>query len=67
VKSKLNARLNKSNLPAGLSVSNLNVNLKDGEIMLSADVTYSIFSGMAAMTVTVAQVNGTTGNYRYRC
>ena len=36
----------------------MSVNLKDGEIILSADVTYSIFSGTAAMTATVAPVNG---------
>jgi uncharacterized protein YpmS len=58
VNSKINAGLGTANLPARLSVSNLNVNLKGGQIILSADMTYSIFSGTAAMTATVAPVNG---------
>jgi uncharacterized protein YpmS len=58
VDSKINNGLNTASLPAGLSVSNLNVNLENGEILLAADVKYSIFTGTAAMEATVQAVNG---------
>jgi hypothetical protein len=58
VNSKVNAQLGTADLPAELTVSNVNVNLKDGQIFLSADVKYSIFSGRAGMTATVQIVNG---------
>jgi hypothetical protein len=58
VNSKVNAELTTVDLPDGLTVSNVNVNLKDGQILLSADLKYSIFSGSAGMTATVQIVNG---------
>jgi hypothetical protein len=58
VNSKVNAELTTVDLPDGLTVSNVNVNLKDGQILLSADLKYSIFSGSAVMTATVQIVNG---------
>ena len=45
-------------LPDELRVSNVNMNLKDGQILLSADLKYSIFSGRAGMTATVQIVDG---------
>jgi len=47
VNSKVNEELKTLVLPAGLGVSNVNVNLTNGKILLSADVTYSVFSGNA--------------------
>jgi hypothetical protein len=58
VNSKVNAELTTVDLPDGLTVNNLNVNLKDGEILLSADLKYQIFSGRAGMTATVQIVDG---------
>ena len=58
VNSKVNAELTTVDLPDGLTVSNVNVNLKDGQILLSADLKYSIFSGSAGMTATVQIVDG---------
>ena len=58
VNSKVNAQLSTVDLPEGLTVSNVNVNLKDGQILLSADLKYSIFSGSAGMTATVQIVDG---------
>jgi hypothetical protein len=58
VNSKVNAQLSTVDLPDGLTVSNVNVNLKDGQILLSADLKYSIFSGSAGMTATVQIVDG---------
>lgn len=58
VNSKINEELNTANLPAGFTINNLNVNLKNGEILLSANVKYSIFTGIAAMEATVQAVNG---------
>ena len=58
VNSKVNAQLGTADLPDDLTVSNVNVNLKDGQISLSADLKYSIFSGRAGMTATVQIANG---------
>ncbi len=58
VNSKVNAQLSTVDLPNELTVSNVNVNLKNGQILLSADLKYSIFSGRAGMTATVQIVDG---------
>jgi hypothetical protein len=58
VNSKVNAELTTVDLPDGLTVSNVNVNLKDGQILLSADLKYSFFSGSGGMTATVQIVDG---------
>ncbi|MCX6004021.1 MAG: hypothetical protein NTX46_06440 [Chloroflexi bacterium] len=58
VNSKINEELKTVDLPAGLAVSNMNVNLVDGKILLSADIKYSIFSGNAGMEATVQIING---------
>ena len=58
VNSKVNAEMGTVSLPDGLTVSNVNVNLQDGQIILSADIKYSIFSGRAGMTATVQIVGG---------
>jgi len=58
VNSKVNEELKTLVLPAGLGVSNVNVNLTNGKILLSADVTYSVFSGNAGMEATVETNNG---------
>jgi hypothetical protein len=58
VNSKVNAQMSTVTLPDGLTVSDVNVNLKDGQILLSADMKYSIFSGHAGMTATVQIVDG---------
>jgi hypothetical protein len=58
VNSKVNAELTTVALPDGLTVSNVNVNLKDSQILLSADLKYSVFSGRAGMTATVQIVDG---------
>jgi hypothetical protein len=58
VNSKVNAQMSTVSLPDGLTVSNVNVNLKDGQILLSADMKYSIFSGNAGMTAAVQIVDG---------
>lgn len=58
VNSKINEELETVDLPAGLTVSNMNVNLVGGKILLSADVKYSIFSGNAGMEATVQIING---------
>jgi len=57
VNSKVNAQMSTVTLPDGLTVSDVNVNLKDGQILLSADMKYSIFSGHAGMTATVQIVD----------
>jgi hypothetical protein len=58
VNSKVNEALKTTVLPDGLTVDNLNVNLVDGKIILSADVNYSVFSGNAGMEATVQVVDG---------
>lgn len=58
VNSKVNAELTTVDLPDGLTVSNLNVNLKDSQILLSADLKYSVFSGRAGMTAAIQIING---------
>ena len=58
VNSKVNAQMSTVTLPDGLTVSDVNVNLKDGQILLSADMKYSIFSGHSGMTATVQIVDG---------
>jgi hypothetical protein len=58
VNSKINEELKTVDLPAGLAVSNMNINLVDGKILLSADVKYSVFSGNAGMVATVETING---------
>jgi hypothetical protein len=58
VDSKINDGLKTANLPAGLTVSKMNVNLTDGKILLAATVQYSVFSGNAGMVATVDIVNG---------
>lgn len=58
VDSKVNEALKTTTLPAGLTVNNLNVNLQDGKILLSADVNYSVFSGNAGLEATVQIVDG---------
>ena len=58
VNSKVNAQMSTVTLPDGLTVSDVNVNLKDGQILLSADMKYSIFSGNAGMTAAVQIVDG---------
>jgi len=58
VNSKVNAEIGSVSLPDGLTVSKVNVNLQDGQIILSADIKYSVFSGRAGMTATVQIVSG---------
>lgn len=58
VNSEVNEELKTLVLPVGLDVSNVNVNLTDGKILLSADVKYSVFSGNAGMEATVETNNG---------
>ena len=58
VNSKVNAQMSTVSLPDGLTVSDVNVNLKDGQILLSADMKYSIFSGHAGMKAAVQIVDG---------
>ena len=58
VNSKVNAELTTVELPDGLTVSNLNVNLRDSQILLSADLKYSVFSGRAGMTAAIQIING---------
>lgn len=58
--SKINEELKSVTLPAGLAVENLNVNLTDGKILISANVNYSVFSGKAGMEATVETVDGQT-------
>jgi hypothetical protein len=58
VDSKINDGLKTANLPAGLTVSKMNVNLTDGKILLAATVQYSVLSGNAGMVATVDIVNG---------
>ncbi len=59
VNSKINEELKNVDLPDGLAVSNVNVNLVDGKILMSANVNYSLFSGNAGLEATIENVNGT--------
>jgi hypothetical protein len=58
VNSKINDGLETANLPAGLTVGKMNVNLKDGQILIGATIQYSVLSGNAGMSATVEIVNG---------
>ena len=59
VDSKVNEQLNTVDLPQGMSVSDVNVNLQDGKLELSANVGYSVFNGSAGMEADIVSVNGT--------
>lgn len=58
VNSKINEELKTVTLPSGLGISDVNVNLVDGKILISANVNYSILSGSAGMEATIEMVNG---------
>jgi hypothetical protein len=59
VNSKINEQLKTVDLPQGMSVSDVNVNLKDGKLKLAANVGYSLFKGSAGMEAEITSVNGT--------
>ena len=59
ITSKINEELKTVDLPEGLDVGNVTVNLKDGKLVLSADIKYSALQGVAGMEMTVETVNGT--------
>lgn len=46
-------------LPQGMSVGNLSINLQDGKVLISAPVKYSAIEGQAAMEIAVQTINGT--------
>lgn len=56
--SKINEELKTLELPDGLTVNDINVNVVDGELLLSADVKYSVLSGSAGLAAKVEIVNG---------
>ncbi|MDD5190940.1 MAG: hypothetical protein PHE50_07860 [Dehalococcoidales bacterium] len=58
VTSKIAEELKTVELPAGLSLGDVSVNLKDGKLLLSADMKYSVFSGNAGMEAEVKEVDG---------
>ena len=58
VTSKINEELKNIELPAGLKMGDVTVNLQDGKLVLAADISYSVFSGTAAMEATIEEVNG---------
>lgn len=59
ITSKINEELKGVDLPEGLTVDKVNVNLVDGKLLLSADVKYSVLQGIAGMELKVETVNGT--------
>jgi len=59
VTSKINEELKTVELPEGLTVDKVNVNLVDGKLMLSADIKYSALQGNAGMELKIETVNGT--------
>ena len=60
ITSKINEELKKGiDLPEGLAVDNVSVNLVDGKLLVSADVKYSVLQGVAGMELKVETVNGT--------
>jgi len=58
VTSKINEELKNIELPAGLKMGDVTVNLQDGKLVLAADISYSVLSGTAAMEATIEEVNG---------
>ena len=58
VNSKINEELKTVDLPEGFSIENVNVNLVDGKLLLSADAKYLIFTGKAGIEASVEIVNG---------
>lgn len=58
INSKINEELKTVKLPDGVGVSNLNVNLVDGKLLLAADVNYSGIGSKAGMEASVETVNG---------
>jgi len=58
VNSKINEELKAVDLPEGFSIENVNVNLVDGKLLLSADAKYLIFTGKAGIEASVEIVNG---------
>ena len=58
VDSKINDGLKTVNLPPGLTIGKMNVNLTDGKLLLAATVQYSVLSGNAGMVASVDLVNG---------
>lgn len=59
ITSKINEELKNIELPAGLEMGDVTVNLQDGKLVLAADISYSVLSGTAAMEATIENVNGT--------
>lgn len=59
ITSKINAELKTVDLPEGLTVGNVTVNLVDGKLLLSAAVKYSVVQGNAGMELNIVTVNGT--------
>ena len=59
VTSKINEEIKTVQLPEGLTMGNVTVNLQDGKLMLSADVKYSALQGNAGMELKIETVNGT--------
>jgi len=58
VTSKINEELKNIELPAGLEMGDVTVNLQDGKLVLAADINYSVLSGTAAMEATIEEVDG---------
>lgn len=59
VTSKINEELKTVDLPEGLTMGNVTVNLQDGKIILSSDIKYSALQGTAGMELKIETVNGT--------
>ncbi|MDO8716652.1 MAG: hypothetical protein Q7J73_07595 [Dehalococcoidales bacterium] len=59
VTSKINEEIKTVQLPEGLTMGNVTVNLVDGKLMLSSDVKYSALQGNAGMELQIETVNGT--------
>lgn len=59
--SKVNEELKAATaqLPAGVSVGNVSINLQDGKVLISAPIKYSAIEGKAAMEIAVQTINGT--------
>jgi hypothetical protein len=58
VNSKINEGLKTTDLPSGMTIGKMNVNLLDGKILLSATIQYSVLTGNAGMSATVDLVDG---------